>query len=395
VSRLTNSGESHLLRGAATRFVVLFGFISLLADMTYEGARSIIGPYLGTLGASAAVVGIVAGLGELVGYGLRIISGYLTDRTRRYWGIAFLGYAVNLVAIPLLAVAGTWPVASTLVVFERMGKAIRTPARDAMLSHATREIGSGRGFGLHEAMDKIGSMTGPLIIAAVLYYFDDIRAGFALLLLPAFLALVVLLISRRLYPNPRDLERTAVSLGRRGLPRGFWVYLAGVGCIAAGYADFALMAFHLQKASVVEVRIIPLCYSLAMGLTAMVTFFLGKWYDHAGASVLVIATIFSSLFAPFVFLGGSALVLVGIALWSVGLGAQGSVMRAAVAHMVSSEKRGSAYGIFNTAFGACWFLGSALMGFLYDISLPALVVFSVLMQLAALPVLLSVRKSLG
>ncbi|MGE5238238.1 MAG: MFS transporter [Chloroflexota bacterium] len=393
--RLTNSGESHLLRGAATRFVVLFGFISLLADMTYEGARSIIGPYLGTLGASAAVVGIVAGLGELVGYGLRIISGYLTDRTRRYWGIAFLGYAVNLVAIPLLAVAGTWPVASTLVVFERMGKAIRTPARDAMLSHATREIGRGRGFGLHEAMDKIGSMTGPLIIAAVLYYFDDLRAGFALLLLPAFLALVVLLISRRLYPDPRDLERTAVSLGRRSLPRGFWGYLAGVGCIAAGYADFALMAFHLQKASVVEVRIIPLCYSLAMGLTAMVTFFLGKWYDHAGASVLVIATIFSSLFAPFVFLGGSALVLVGIALWSVGLGAQGSVMRAAVAHMVPSEKRGSAYGIFNTAFGACWFLGSALMGFLYDISLPALVVFSVLMQLAALPVLLSVRKSLG
>ncbi len=393
--RLTNSGESHLLRGAATRFVVLFGFISLLADMTYEGARSIIGPYLGTLGASAAVVGIVAGLGELVGYGLRIISGYLTDRTRRYWGIAFLGYVINLISIPLLSVAGTWPVASTLVVFERMGKAIRTPARDAMLSHATREIGRGRGFGLHEAMDKIGSMTGPLIIASVLYYFNDLRAGFALLLLPAFLALVVLLISRRLYPNPRDLEATTVSLGRQGLPRAFWVYLAGVGCIAAGYADFALMAFHLQKTSVVEVRIIPLCYSLAMGLTAVAAFLLGKWYDRAGDSVLVIATIFSSLFSPFVFLGGSALILVGIALWAVGLGAQGSVMRAAVAHMVSSEKRGAAYGIFNTAFGACWFLGSVLMGVLYDISLPALVAFSVLIQFAALPILLSVRKSLG
>ncbi|HEX9371654.1 MAG TPA: MFS transporter, partial [Roseiflexaceae bacterium] len=232
-----------LAKGTALRFVVLLGVVSLFADMTYEGARSITGPYLAVLGASATVVGIVAGFGELIGYGLRLVSGYLSDRTGRYWAITLVGYAVNMLAVPLLALAGNWEIAALLMIAERTGKAIRTPARDAMLSHATSEMGRGWGFGLHEAMDQIGAVLGPLIVAAVLYVRGDYQTGFALLLIPALLALGVLVAARLLYPHPRDLEVDVPAPATRGFPRVFWLYLAAVALIAAGYADFPLIAY--------------------------------------------------------------------------------------------------------------------------------------------------------
>jgi hypothetical protein len=186
------------------RFVVLIGIVSLFADMTYEGARSVTGPYLGALGASGFVVGLVAGLGELIGYALRLVSGYVADRTARYWAVTLVGYALNMLAVPLLALAGHWETAAALMIAERVGKAIRTPARDAMLSHATREVGHGWGFGLHEAMDQAGAMIGPLAVAAALAAGWGYRAGFGVLLVPAVLALGVLLAAWRAYPRPAD-----------------------------------------------------------------------------------------------------------------------------------------------------------------------------------------------
>ena len=180
--------SKNLNKSAAWKFIILVGVVSLFSDMTYEGARSITGPFLGSLNASATVVGIVAGLGEFIGYALRLVSGYLTDRLGKYWAITFVGYALNLFVVPLLALAGSWELAAVLILMERMGKAIRTPARDAMLSHATTEVGRGWGFGFHEAMDQIGAMLGPLIVAAVLYFNGGYRAGFAYLLIPAILA---------------------------------------------------------------------------------------------------------------------------------------------------------------------------------------------------------------
>src|SRR3989338_9005378 len=209
---------------SATRFVVLLGLVSLFADMTYEGARSISGPYLALFGASAAVVGFVAGFGELVGYGLRLLSGYISDKTKKYWAITITGYAINLIAVPLLALAGNWPMAAALMIAERTGKAIRNPARDAMLSHATAKMGRGWGFGLHEALDQIGAMLGPLIVATVLYFKGGYRAGFGILLVPALLALSVLVVARLLYPQPRDFEVRTVELETKGFPRKFWIY---------------------------------------------------------------------------------------------------------------------------------------------------------------------------
>jgi predicted MFS family arabinose efflux permease len=196
--------ESDIAKSSALRFVILIGVVSLFADMTYEGARSITGPYLALLGASGTIVGVVAGFGELIGYGLRLVSGYVSDRTGRYWSITFFGYLMNMLAVPLLALAGSWQLAAILIIAERAGKAIRNPPRDAMLSHATKEMGRGWGFGLHEALDQIGAVLGPLIVTAVLYFKGSYRTGFAVLLIPALLALSVLLVTRLFYPRPRD-----------------------------------------------------------------------------------------------------------------------------------------------------------------------------------------------
>jgi MFS family permease len=376
----------------AMLFVVLLGVVSLFADMTYEGARSITGPYLAVLGASATVVGLVAGLGELIGYGLRLMSGYVSDRTGQYWAITILGYAVNLIAVPLLALAGNWPLAALLMIAERTGKAIRTPARDAMLSHATHDMGRGWGFGLHEALDQIGAVLGPLIVAAVLYTRGEYQLGFAILAIPAILALLVLVAARLLYPRPRDLEIGTPPLTTQGLGRSFWLYLAAVALIAAGFADFPLIAYHFERAAVAPAGWIPVLYAIAMGVDALAALIFGRLFDRRGLAVLIAAALLSALVAPLVFLGGFWPALAGMALWGVGMGAQESIMRAALADMVPPHRRGTAYGLFNASYGLFWFLGSAAIGLLYDRSIPALIVFAVALQLAAVSVLWRVGR---
>ena len=377
---------------SAFRFVLLLGVVSLFADATYESARSITGPFLATLGASGAVVGIVAGFGELIGYALRLLSGYIADRTRQYWTLTIIGYVVNMGAVPLLAFAGRWEIAVVLIIAERVGKAIRTPARDAMLSHAASQIGRGWAFGVHEAMDQIGAVAGPLFLALILHAKGSYNQGFAWLAIPAVLGLSFLIAARLIYPNPREFEMTLPHLEGKGLPRVFWIYLAAAGLVAAGYTDFPLIAFHLKKSSITTDQWIPVLYAVAMGVDAAAALLFGKLFDRMGLSVLVIATAISTAFAPFVFLGDIRLAIVGMTLWGIGMGAQESIMRAAVGTMVSAERRASAYGLFNAIYGAAWFAGSALMGFLYDISIPFLIAFSVVTQTIAIIILLRIPK---
>jgi len=382
-------------RHSAVRFVVLLGVLSLLADTTYEGARSITGPFLAVLGASGAVVGAVAGLGELLGYTVRLGSGRLAQRSGRTWPLTMAGYGVNLLAVPLLALAGSWPAAAVLMVAERIGKGVRVPPRDAMLSHATARIGHGWGFGLHEALDQVGAVAGPLLVALVLATHHGYRAGFALLTIPAALALAALAAARTQYPNPRALEaEPPEEPAAAGLPRVFWLYLAASGLVAAGFADFPLIAFHFQRAGVVTGGAIPVLYAVAMGADGLAALGLGRLFDRVGITALVGAALAAAAFAPLVFYGGAPLAVVGLVLWGLGIASQESVMRAAVATMVPPGRRASAYGSFNAGYGLCWFAGSVLLGVLYDRSLPLLVGFSVAIQLIAVPLLLAVRHRL-
>jgi MFS family permease len=385
--------KTNLTKKNAIWFVVLLGIVSLFADITYEGARSITGQYLAVLGASGTVVGIVSGFGELIGYGFRFISGYISDKTKKYWLITFTGYALNLIAVPLLALAGNWPMAAGLIILERLGKAIRNPSRDAMLSYATKEIGRGWGFGLHEAMDQIGALLGPLVVSAVLYYKGTYQMSFAILLIPAICALIVLAVGRYLYPRPQDLEVNTQEINTKGFSKKYWLYIAAVSCVAAGYIDFSLIAYHFEKMSVIPTVWIPVFFSIAMAADGIAALIFGRLYDTKGISILIVSTIISSFFAPLVFIDGFYFALFGMILWGIGLGSQESIMRAVVANLVQMDKRGTAYGTLNMGFGISWFLGSALMGFLYDVSILSLIVFSMGIQLAAIPILITVKNS--
>ncbi len=382
-------------RRHAIFFILLLGLVSLFADITYEGARSITGPYLALLGASAGVVGIVAGAGELIGYTLRFVFGYLADRTRRYWAFTIVGYALNLMAVPLLAFANSWEVAAALIVLERTGKAIRTPARDTLLSHATEQTGRGWGFGLHEAMDQIGALVGPLVVAGILARMGNYRLAFAALAVPAVLAMLAIFIARLLYPAPETMRvsRQGGSSSRRLLPRTFWLYLVASIFIAAGYADFPLLAFHFERTDLIPATWIPLMYAVAMATDAVTALVFGRLYDRLGLRVLSLSITLSLFFAPLAFLGNMAVAFVGIVLWGIGLGAQESIMRAAVADLVPVEQRGTAYGLFNAAYGFAWFVGSAIIGLLYESTLWLAIAFSVLVQIAAIMTLQLIRPT--
>src|SRR6266702_3658856 len=379
---------------SALQFVLIIGIVNFFADFTYEGARAIVGPFLGSLGSSAAIVGFVAGLGELMGYGLRSVSGYFADKSHRHWGFAFAGYAVNMLAVPVLALAGRWPVAASLVVAERIGRGIRKPTVEAMLSYAGKSIGAGWVFGLNEALDQAGATIGPLLMALVLYVNGGFRTGFGVLLIPALLCLAILVTARLLHPRPHELEEGAGhTFATTNLRRAYWIYLAAGSLIAAGFADFALIGFHFHKANIVSANLIPVFYAVAMASRALASIPLGRLFDRFGPNISLFAFVISAAAAPFVFLGSATFALVGMVFWGIGMAAQGSLLQAMLADVIPPEKRSTAFGLFDTGYGIAWFLGSAAMGLLYDKSILALVLFSVVLQLAALPLLFVANKS--
>jgi MFS family permease len=381
------------MKNRAFKFVILIGVVSFFADFVYEGARSVTGPYLAVLGASATLVGIIAGLGELLGYGLRLVSGPLSERTGEFWPITIFGYVVQMAAVPLLALAPSWQLAGLLIVLERVGKAIRNPPRDVMLSHASKDVGLGFGFGLHEAMDQAGALIGPLVVAFILARHGTYRQAFAVLLIPAILTLSFLLLSRILYPTPEDLEVKPKARGETQLTRVFWIYMAGASLVAAGFADFSLVAFHFHKASIVPNLWIPIFYSVAMATSGLGSLIFGRLFDRKGIGILVPLTLISAVSPPLLFLGDFWLALVGVALWGLGMGVHESIIPAAVTTMVPQQRRASAYGIFTGVYGVFWFFGSVIIGRLYDVSLPALLAFSIAAQLVAIPIFIVVKRT--
>ena len=373
---------------SALQFVLIIGIVNFFADFTYEGARGIVGPFLGSLGASAAIVGFVAGFGELLGYGLRSVSGYFADKSHRHWAFAFVGYAINMLAVPALALAGQWPLASGLVVAERVGRGIRKPTVEAMLSYAGKSIGAGWVFGLNEALDQAGATIGPLLMALILYLNHGFRTGFGVLLIPALCCLGILVVARLLHPRPHELEEgTGHALVTTNLTRAYWIYLAAGALIAAGFGDFALIGFHFHKANIVSADLIPVFYAVAMASSALASVPLGRLFDRFGANISLFAFVISAAAAPFVFLGSTVFALIGMIFWGIGMSAQGSLFQAVLTGVIPSRKRSTAFGLFDTGYGIAWFIGSAMMGLLYDRSVMAVALFSTILQLAAIPVI--------
>lgn len=312
-------------------FVMTTGIVNLFGDITYEGGGSINGPFMASLGASAVIVSVTAGLGEFLGYALRLPTGYAADRTGRYWLITFVGYVINLFAVPAMALAGSWQVAAALVLAERIGRALRKPTVEAMLSYTTGELGKGWVYALNTALDEIGATIGPLFIALVLVLKGDFRTGYAFLMISAVAALVSLVVARVNFPLPSRLERGNTAPAR-DFGKAYWLYMLAGALFAAGLMSFELISYHLSKAKIASDQWIPvmLATSTAFGVLANLAF--GKAYDRIGLPVVIAAV--SAAFSPFVFLGGFWLVLFGMLLWGVGYAIQDTLLKAIVAEVL-------------------------------------------------------------
>ncbi|RPF31372.1 MFS transporter [Streptomyces sp. TLI_185] len=380
------------------RFVGMFGTVSLLADFVYEGARSVTGPLLASLGASALVVGVVTGVGEAAALVLRLASGPLTDRTRRFWAWTIAGYTLTVVSVPVLGLTGVLWVASALVIAERVGKAVRSPAKDTLLSHATAATGRGRGFAVHEAMDQVGALIGPLVVAGVLAATaDDYAPALGVLAAPGVAVLALLVWLRHRVPDPAayepEPEATAAvgQVGRARLPRTFWVYAAFTAATLAGFATFGVLSYHLVERHLLPTAAVPVLYAAAMGVDALAALATGWAYDRYGARTLAVLPVLAVGVPLLAFTDTVALTVAGTLLWGAAMGVQESTLRATVADLVPPGRRATAYGLFAAVMGAATLLGGILAGALYARSIPALIVVTVAIQALAL-VLLAVTR---
>lgn len=394
-------------------FIILFGIVSLFSDMTHEGASSIRGAYLSLLGASAATIGFISGLGELIGYSMRYVFGKLTDKSKQYWPMTIIGYVLDIIAVPALALVGEhgWIAACVLLVIQRMGKAIKKPAKDTIMSFAASQEGVGKSFGIQEVLDQIGAFIGPVLLYLVMLFktegttFEIYSTCFAVLTIPGAITLILLIVTRCKFPNPEHFEPEPKEYIPFKMKKEFILYIAGISLFAFGFIDYSIIIMHVSRtyshlasglsetSALVSTGSLPLLYAGAMLVDAVAALFFGMMYDKNGVKALVWSTVISAPFAVFVFAFDSVpMLLLGVALWGVGMGAQESILKAAVTSMVPKASRATGYGVFECSFGAFWFLGSWLMGVLYDISIPAMIAVSVIAQLAAIPLYIGSSK---
>ena len=382
-------------------FIILFGIVSLFSDMTHEGASSIRGAYLSLLGASAGAIGFVSGLGELIGYSMRYVFGKLTDKTKLYWPMTILGYVLDIIAVPALALVGEngWIAACGLLVIQRMGKAIKKPAKDTIMSFAASQEGVGKSFGLQEVLDQIGAFLGPVLLYVVMLFkttgsqFEIYATCFAFLAIPGAVTLILLLITKHKFPNPDTFEPEPKEYVPFKLKKGFIFYIIGISFFAFGFIDYSLIVMHVQTKALISSTALPLLYAGAMLVDAVAALFFGLLYDKIGVKALVWSTLLSAPFAIFVFMFDSVpTLLIGVMLWGIGMGAQESILKAAVTTIVPKASRATGYGVFECSFGVFWFLGSWILGVLYDVNITAMVAVSVLAQLAAIPLYLITKK---
>lgn len=379
---------------SAFAFVLTMGIVNLFADMTYEGGASINGPFLGTLGASAATISIIAGVGEFLGYSLRSVAGYVADRTGKYWLITFLGYGINLLAVPAMAFAGNWQAAGALILAERIGRALRKPTVEAMLSYSTGKHGKGWVYAVNTALDETGATVGPLLIALALYLKAGFQASYGLLLISSVLALVALVVARVLFPVPSRLEAGGPATAHaKGFTRSYWLYMAAGSCFAAGLMSFELVSYHLSSTRIVTDHWVPIFLALATAMAIAASLILGRLYDRIGISVVVVAVVLASLFSPLVFFGGFWMALGGLLLWGIGYATQDTLLKVLIASVLPEGKRNLAFGLFYLGYGGGWLIGSVTTGLLYEHSRVALVVFAGVAQLASLPFFVLAARS--
>lgn len=392
------------------QLIVFFGLVSLFGDIVYEGARSVNGPYLETLAANAAMVGLITGLGEFAGYAIRLVSGYFADKTKAYWVFTFIGYGL-IIAIPMLSLTGVWQLAAVLMVAERIGKGIRAPAKDSIVSSAAKRIGTGRGFAIQEVLDQIGAFAGPLIFTAYFAFTGggsktaaDYRHAYGLFWIPFALVMVFAVIAYFQVPDPSKLEPPKKAQEPDDITKLFWIYNAFSFTTALGLVSFAIMGFHFKAKGIVSDALIPVLYAVAMAVDAAAAYVMGNLYDklkekhnhHGGGLVTLVILPVISAIIPFLAFANNVIAAFGSAvLLGIVLGAQETIMKAGIADITPIKKRGTGYGIFNFTFGFAMLIGGYFAGLLYEISIPVLCWSAAGVQVVALIIFFIMKKEIG
>ena len=392
----------------AFQIIVLFGLVSLFGDIVYEGARAVNGPYLQSLAVNASIVGLIIGIGEFAGYALRLLSGFFADKTKAYWIFTFIGYGL-IIAIPMLSLTGIWQVAAVLMVAERLGKGIRAPAKDTIVSSAAKRIGTGKGFAIQEVFDQFGALLGPLIFTA---YFaltgggvknaNDYRSAYALFWIPYLLVMIFIIIAFLRVPDSSKLEPLKNENEPDKITRLFWIYNIFSFITALGLLNFAIIGYHFKAKHIVSDAMIPVLYAAAMAIDGLSAYLMGSLYDKlkhnnsAGGLVTLIVLPLFSIAIPFmVFANNFIMALIASLMLGIVMGGQETIMKAAIADITPIKKRGTGYGIFNFSFGLAMLLGSYLAGLLYDISVLYLILMIVILQILAMILFFIMRAEIN
>jgi len=356
---------------------IALSLLSLFADVVYEGARSIGGAYLNLLAAPAIAAGILY-LGELLSYIMRLVGGIAAHKAssgKGYWSLIALGYGVNIF-IPLLALVGSWELALALFFLERFGKGIRAPPRDVILAEVTEGMGRGRGFGIHELLDQIGAVTGPLLVSAMIFAHgapEGYRMAFWIMWIPLIIALAMLAAAMIMYPVPKAIAVAREREERRPLGKRFWIFLAGSILVMMGFIYWGVIGYYardLVGRGIIMDAEIPVLYLVAMAVDAAIAIPIGLLYDKIGMRTLIIAPLSAILIPPILFLAASRMNLyLAAGFWGLTMGAMETVMRAAVADITPVESRSLGYGIYSSSVGLGGLAGAVIPALFYDLGL--------------------------
>ncbi len=365
---------------ASTALIIMIGIVSLFADYTYEGGRSILPQFFTTtLGGSVFLLGIVLGAAEFFGYAFRLVSGKIADKTHGYWILIFLGYAMNLFALPLLAITGNYILAIFLIFAERVGKGIRAPPKDYIISEVAEEGKMGKAFAINEILDQTGAILGPLSVSLILLYESSYRAAFAFLAIPATVAIAFLVIVFIKYTRLKQRKTVARQLSIMPF-RKFVIYSIAIAASAAGTYQVSFMLVTAQ--GVLSTYLIPLIFLVAMAGEGIFGFAFGLLYDRIGRKLVYLGLLFS-LSIPILLLGfGLYFLFLGALMLGAATGIQDTVMRSVVGSRIKKEKRGYAFGVFNALYGFGLMASSITVGYLFY-SLPDILIYVVAMQTMA------------
>ena len=378
---------------------IALGLVSLFADMTYEGARSVIGAYFEMLGASALIAGAV-GVGEFLGYVMRGVSGVIAGilkSSKVYWGLVYLGYIINLFVVPLLAFTGNWESALLLVILERVGKGLRTPVRDVILAEVTESIGRGKGFGIHEVMDQIGAIAGPALVMYAIGK-ESIRYAFLILAIPAMASISMLILASTTYPKLKSLERRGEGKKikrRRILSKALLFYIIAMAMLSLGFIHWSLFIYHVSYVGLMPVALIPTLYIISMATDAIVAFPVGYIYDKIGPKSILITPLLALITVPLLLHNKVGALITASIIWGIVMGIYETSMRVVVADLSTPETRAYAYGIYGLVYGFSWGIGNTIMGALYIYSKPYLIAYVVIMEMLALVMIIKTLRMIS